>query len=87
MEQVRLGIIGIGGMGTEHAKGLLAGKVPELKLTAVADIRPARLKYAREHIPEVPVTKEEKETDRNEVCTGANSSSAYQRNGGAEHEA
>ena len=24
MEQVRLGIIGIGGMGTEHAKGLLA---------------------------------------------------------------
>ncbi len=51
MEQVRLGIIGIGGMGTEHAKGLLAGKVPELKLTAVADIRPARLEYAREHFP------------------------------------
>ena len=47
MEQVRLGIIGIGGMGTEHAKGLLAGKVPELKLTAVADIRPARLAAAR----------------------------------------
>ena len=28
MEQVRLGIIGIGGMGTEHAKRLLAGNVP-----------------------------------------------------------
>ena len=51
MEKVRLGIIGIGGMGTEHAKGLLAGNVPEIRLTAVADIRPARLAYAREHFP------------------------------------
>ena len=52
MEQVRLGIIGIGGMGTQHALGLWAGKVPELRLTAVADIRPARLEFAREHFGE-----------------------------------
>ena len=52
MEQVRLGIIGIGGMGTQHAQNLLAGKVPEIRLTAVADVRPSRLEYAREHFPE-----------------------------------
>ena len=52
MEQVRLGIIGIGGMGTQHALSLLAGKVPEIRLTAAADIRPARLEYARENFPE-----------------------------------
>ena len=53
MEQVRMGIIGIGGMGTEHAKGLVAGAVPEMKLVAVADIRESRLEYAKEHFPEV----------------------------------
>ncbi len=52
MEQVRLGIIGIGGMGTQHAQNLLAGKVPEIRLTAVADVRLSRLEYAREHFPE-----------------------------------
>ncbi len=52
MEQVRLGIIGIGGMGTQHALGLWAGKVPELRLTAVADVRPAQLEFAREHFGE-----------------------------------
>ncbi|MBR2822937.1 MAG: Gfo/Idh/MocA family oxidoreductase [Clostridia bacterium] len=52
MEQVRLGIIGIGGMGTEHAKGILAGNIPEIRLTAVADVRESRLEYARDHFPE-----------------------------------
>ena len=52
MEQVRLGIIGIGGMGTAHAHGILEGKVPEMRLTAVADIRQSRLEYAKEHFPE-----------------------------------
>ena len=51
MEQVRIGIIGIGGMGTQHALGLLAGNVPEMRLTAVADIRESRLEYARDHFP------------------------------------
>ena len=52
MEQVRMGIIGIGGMGTEHAKSLLAGNVPEMRLTAVADIRRGRLDWAKAHCPE-----------------------------------
>ena len=52
MEQVRLGIIGIGGMGTNHVNNLLKGLVPEMHLSAVADIRQSRLDWARENLPE-----------------------------------
>lgn len=52
MEQVRLGIIGIGGMGTNHALGIIKGMVPDMKLTAVADNRQSRLDFARENFPE-----------------------------------
>lgn len=52
MEQVRLGIIGIGGMGTNHANSLLKGWVPEMKLSAVADVRQCRLDWAKENLPE-----------------------------------
>ena len=52
MEQVRLGIIGVGNMGTGHAKNLVEGKVPRMKLAAVADVNPARLEWAKENLPE-----------------------------------
>ena len=42
MKKVRLGIVGIGNIGNSHAASVLAGKVPRLELTAVADIDPAR---------------------------------------------
>ena len=51
MEQVRLGIIGIGGMGTSHARSILEGKVPQMRLTAVADNRECRLAWAKENLP------------------------------------
>ena len=51
MEQVRLGIIGIGGMGTNHVHSILEGKVPQIRLTAVADIRESRLEWAKENLP------------------------------------
>lgn len=52
MEKVRLGIIGIGGMGTNHAKSILEGQVPNMELTAVADIRQCRLDWASKNFPE-----------------------------------
>lgn len=52
MNKVRLGIIGIGNMGSSHALNVAAGKVPELELTAVADRRAQRRDWAREHLPE-----------------------------------
>lgn len=39
-KKVRLGIIGLGAMGRVHAANLLAGKVPRIELTAVADTNP-----------------------------------------------
>lgn len=52
MEKVRLGIIGIGNMGTNHAKSLIEGKVPEVELTAVADRKDSRRTWCRENLPE-----------------------------------
>ena len=52
MDEVRLGIIGIGGMGTNHALNIVKGLVPGMRLTAVADINDARLKWAKENLPE-----------------------------------
>lgn len=43
MNQVRLGIVGVGNMGTFHAQYLREGKVRRAKLVAVCDVDPARL--------------------------------------------
>jgi len=46
VEKVRIGIIGIGGMGSSHANHIVAGKVPGADLTAVYDINNDRLEWA-----------------------------------------
>ena len=55
MDQVRVGIIGIGNMGSGHAKNLLAGKVNDMVLTAVADVKEERQSWAKETLPGVEV--------------------------------
>lgn len=52
MDKVKLGIIGIGNMGSGHIGNLLKDLVPEIELTAVADIREARRAWAKETLPE-----------------------------------
>ena len=52
MDEVRLGIIGIGGMGSGHAVNIVKGEVPYMRLTAVADISEARLSWAKNTLPE-----------------------------------
>ncbi len=52
MEQVKLGIIGIGNMGSGHCNNILAGKTPEIALTAVADLKESRRAWAKENLPE-----------------------------------
>lgn len=54
MEQVRLGIIGIGNMGSTHVKNIEAGKCPEIKVAAVCDINPDRLKWVETEYPHIP---------------------------------
>jgi len=59
MDKVRLGIIGIGNMGSGHLKNILEGKVPEMEVTAVADRQEGRRAWAKEHLPESVVVFEE----------------------------
>jgi predicted dehydrogenase len=48
LKKVRVGIIGIGNMGSTHAKNLFDEKVQGAELTAVCDINPDRLKWAKD---------------------------------------
>ena len=69
MEQVRLGVIGLGNMGSEHCRCILAGKTPEIALAAAADRRESRREWAREHLPEgVPVFAEGSELIQSGLC-------------------
>lgn len=53
MEQkIKVGIIGVGNMGSGHANNIKNGLCPEIELVAVADINPDRLKWTRENISE-----------------------------------
>ena len=49
---IHLGVIGLGNMGSEHCRNLLAGACPELRITAAADLRETRLQWARENLPD-----------------------------------
>ncbi len=50
-QKIRLGIIGIGNMGSGHAGNIVSGKCPDFELCAVADINPARLEWAKTALP------------------------------------
>lgn len=50
MNKVRIGVIGIGNMGSVHATYLSKGEVPNAEITAVCDIKPERLKWAKENL-------------------------------------
>ena len=48
-KKIRLGIIGIGNMGSGHASNIIDKKAcPDLEITAIADINPDRLAWAKE---------------------------------------
>ena len=53
MDELKLGIIGIGNMGYTHAKSIYEGKINRLKLVAVCDIDPKKLEKAKSEFPDV----------------------------------
>ena len=51
MEKIKLGIIGLGNMGSSHAKKILEGLAgDEIELTAVCDIKPEKLEWAQKEL-------------------------------------
>ncbi len=69
MEKVRLGIIGVGNMGSADAQNILSGKTPELQLTAVADRRESRRAWAKENLsPEVQIFTEGSQLITSGLC-------------------
>lgn len=50
-QPIRFGIIGMGNMGTAHAKNFIDGKIKEMRITAVADIVPEKLEWSKENLP------------------------------------
>lgn len=51
-KKIRLGIIGIGNMGSGHACNVVDGNCPDFILAAVADINPARRDWAKKRLGE-----------------------------------
>lgn len=55
MSKVRIGVIGIGNMGSYHARYLKNGEIPEAELTAICDILPVKRDWAKENLGEVAI--------------------------------
>ena len=51
MKEVRLGIVGIGNMGSAHAAAVYGGKIKGMRLAAVCDCSRERLEWAKERLP------------------------------------
>jgi predicted dehydrogenase len=54
MEKVRIGIVGIGNMGSAHAKNIFDGKISGLELAAVCDADSTKGKWAKENLKDIP---------------------------------
>lgn len=66
-KKVRIGILGIGNMGSTHIKNLVAGLCPEITLAAACDLKPERREWAKETAgQDLPVFSDAEEM----ICSG-----------------
>ena len=52
MDKIKLGILGVGNIGSSHINHIMKGECPEIEIAAVCDLKPARLAWAKETIGE-----------------------------------
>ena len=52
MEKIKLGILGIGNIGSDHVKRIVNGECPEIALCAVCDLKEERLAWVKETVGE-----------------------------------
>ena len=55
MKEIRVGIVGIGNMGSGHLKNIYEGQVPHMKVTSVCDISEARRNFVAETYSDVEI--------------------------------
>ncbi len=55
-------------MGSGHANYVRNGEVPNMEISAVCDINPERLKYARELFPDIPVFEKAEDMYKSGLC-------------------
>ena len=55
MRKLKLGIVGCGNMGTNHAKNILGGKVPNVELCAICDSSEIRREALSNLFPDIPL--------------------------------
>ena len=65
---IRLGVIGVGNMGSEHCRNILSGRCPEIKVTAAADLREDRRIWAAKHLPGAEIFSSGSELIRSGSC-------------------
>lgn len=53
--QLRIGIIGVGSIGSAHARCIAAGQIKGMRLTALCDIDPERRRALKKQYPDIPV--------------------------------
>ncbi len=63
MEKIRLGIIGVGNMGSSHTDNIMKGLCPDIVITAVADINPERKAWLTDVVEKYHYSKVEFFTD------------------------
>lgn len=61
MESLKVGIIGVGNIGTAHANCIYNGKVKNCVLTALCDISDEKVQYLKEKFPDVKVYRDSDE--------------------------
>ena len=67
-ETVKVGIVGIGNMGSAHAKSIFSGNIKGMELAAVCDIAESKRLWADENLPGIPCYEDYKEMIDSGVC-------------------
>ena len=65
---LKLGIIGVGNIGSGHVERVTGGHCPDITITAVADRRASRREWAQKQLPEAKVFAEGSELIRSGAC-------------------
>lgn len=68
MKKIRVGIIGVGNIGTAHAYSIYDGKIEGLELSALCDVDEKRLDSLRLEFPNIPLFKSSDELISSGIC-------------------